>query len=148
MSMKDQLMTDMKQAMRDKNKAKLAVVRQIKGEITKFETSKNFSGTTSDDDVKNIIRSLIKQHVESYEAFAAAGRDEDAQKEQDEMTELKAYLPAALTGDTLVAKAKEIVAEVGAEGPRDMGKVMGAFKKAGIECDGRELSTVVKSILA
>ncbi len=148
MSMKEQLMTDMKQAMRDKNKAKLAVIRQIKGEITKFETSKQFTGTITDADVKNIIRQLVKQHVESYEAFAAAGRDEDAQKEMDEMTELKAYLPTPLTGDALLSKVKEVIAELGVSNPRDMGKVMGYFKSAGIECDGRELSSAVKMQLS
>lgn len=148
MSIKDQLMSDMKQAMRDKNKAKLAVVRQIKGEITKFETSKQFNGTTSDDDVKKIIRLLVKQHVESHEAFLAAARDEDAQKEMDEMTELKAYLPQAVTGDALVAKVKEVIAELGVESPSEMGKVMGHFKASGIECDGKELSVIVKNLLS
>ncbi len=147
MGMKENLMTDMKAAMRAKDAVKLAVVRQIKGEVGKFETSKNYKGETTDDDVKNIIRSLIKQHVESYEAFAAAGRDEDAAKEQAEMEALKTYLPAALTGDALAAKASEVIAEVGAEGPRDMGKVMGKFKALGLEFDGKELSSIVKNLL-
>jgi uncharacterized protein YqeY len=147
MGMKEDLMTDMKAAMRAKDTVKLAVVRQIKGEIGKYETSKVYTGETTDDDVKNIIRSLIKQHVESYEAFEAAGRDDDAAKEKAEMGVLKTYLPAALTGEGLTEKAREVIAEVGAEGPRDMGKVMGKFKALGLEFDGKELSGVVKTLL-
>ncbi len=147
MGIKEGLMAEMKQAMRDKDKVKLAVIRQIKGEILKFETSKSYSGETTDDDSKKIIRLLVKQHVESYEAFVASGRDEEAAQEQAEMDVLKSYLPQAVTGDALVAKVKEIIAEVGATSPKQMGQVMGAFKKAGIECDGRELSTIVKAEL-
>ena len=96
-----------------------------------------------------IIQKLVKQRKESAELYTQGNRPELAEKELSEMRVMEAYLPKALSEDEVRNILKEVVAEVGATGPKDMGKVMGAAtKRLAGQADGRLISTIVKELLA
>jgi uncharacterized protein len=99
--------------------------------------------------VVGVIDKLIKQRKDSVEAYQKAGRQDLADNESAEITVLQAYLPARLSQDEVVAAVKAIVAEVGAKGPGDMGKVMGAAKaRLAGKADMGQVSAAVKAALA
>ena len=99
--------------------------------------------------VIGIVDKMLKQRKDSIEAFEKAGRQDLADKEKAEVAVLQAYLPARLSADEVAAEVKAIVAELGAKGPGDMGKVMGAVKSrlAG-KADMGQVSAAVKAALA
>lgn len=148
MALEQQIQKDIMEAMKAHDESRLNATRGIKSEILLAK----ISGTEhelSDADVLKIIQKLVKQRKESAELYTQGNRPELAEKELAEMKVMEAYLPKALSEDEVRNILKEVVAEVGATGPKDMGKVMGAAtKKLAGQADGRLISTIVKELLA
>src|SRR5207253_7139410 len=127
MSLKDRINDDMKAAMRAKDTERLGAIRLINAAIKQKEVDERI--TLDDAAVVGILDKMLKQRKDSIEAFEKAARTDLADKEKAEVAVLQAYLPARLSADEVAAEVKAIVAEVGAKGPGDMGKVMGAAKQ-------------------
>ena len=147
MPLKDRITEDMKAAMRAKDAERLGTIRLLTAAMKQKEVDERVE--LDDTAVVGIVDKLIKQRKDSVEAFQKAGRQDLADKEAAEITVLQAYLPARLSQDEIAAEVKAIVAEVGAKGPGDMGKVMGAVKQrlAG-KADMGQVSAAVKAALA
>ena len=146
-TLKDQITEDMKTAMRAKDSARLGTVRLLLAAMKQKEVDERV--VLDDTMVVAIVDKLIKQRKDSIEAFKKAERMDLADKEAAELVVLQAYLPARMTADEVLAAVKAIVAELGASGPGDMGKVMGAVKTqlAG-KAEMGQVSAAVKAALA
>ena len=147
MSLKDQITEDMKTAMRAKDSGRLGTIRLLQAAMKQKEVDERV--TLDDAMVIAILDKLIKQRKDSIDAFNKAGRQDLVDIEEAEMKVLQVYLPARLSADEVAAEVKAIVAELGASGPGDMGKVMGAAKSrlAG-KADMGAVSAAVKAALA
>jgi len=146
MSLKDQITEDMKTAMRAKDSERLGTIRLLLSACKQKEVDERI--TLDDVAVVAIVDKLIKQRKDSIAAFTQAGRQDLADKEAAELTVLQAYLPARLSADEVAAEVKAIVAELGASGPGDMGKVMGAVKtRLAGKADMGQVSAAVKAAL-
>ena len=148
MGLKDQITEDMKTAMRAKDSERLGTIRLLQAAIKQKEVDERL---TLDDDaaVVAIVDKLIKQRKDSITAFEGAGRQDLADKEKSEMAVLQAYLPERMSADETLAAVKAIVAELGAAGPGDMGKVMGVVKtRLAGKADMGQVSAAVKAALA
>ena len=147
MSLKDQITEDMKTAMRAKDMERLGTIRLLQAAMKQKEVDERI--TLEDAGVVAIVDKLIKQRKDSIAAFESAGRQDLADKEKAEMAVLQAYLPARLSAEEVAAEVRAIVAELGAKGPGDMGKVMGAVKtRLAGKADMGEVSAAVKAALA
>ena len=147
MSLKDQITEDMKTAMRAKDSERLGTIRLLQAAMKQKEVDERV--VLDDVAVVAIVDKLIKQRKDSIAAFEGAGRQDLADKEKAEMAVLQVYLPARLSAEEVTAEVKAIVAELGAKGPGDMGKVMGAVKaKLAGKADMGEVSAAVKAALA
>ncbi|NBQ87795.1 MAG: GatB/YqeY domain-containing protein [Betaproteobacteria bacterium] len=147
MSLKDQITEDMKAAMRAKDAERLGTIRLLTAAMKQKEVDERI--TLDDAAVVAIVDKLIKQRKDSIDAFVKASRQDLADKEAAEMRVLQAYLPARLSADEIAAEVRAIVSELGASGPGDMGKVMGAAKQrlAG-KAEMGQVSAAVKAALA
>ena len=147
MSLKDQITEDMKTAMRAKDSGRLGTIRLLQAAMKQKEVDERV--TLDDAMVIAIVDKLIKQRKDSIDAFNKAGRQDLVDIEEAEMKVLQVYLPARLSADEVAAEVKASVAELGASGPGDMGKVMGAVKQrlAG-KADMGAVSAAVKAALA
>ncbi|MBW2269872.1 MAG: GatB/YqeY domain-containing protein [Deltaproteobacteria bacterium] len=147
MSLRTQLESDMKDALRSRDSLRLETIRGARGAIRNKEIE--VGAELDDAGIVRVLRSLVKQRVESIEQYRAAGRDELADKETTERAVLEGYLPAAPCAEDVERIVAEVIAEVGATGPRDMGKVMKpALEKLGDGADGKQVSEIVKRLLA
>ena len=147
MSLKDQITEDMKNAMRARDSERLGTIRLLLAAIKQKEVDERI--VVDDVAVVAIVDKLIKQRKDSIEAFQKAERKDLADKEAAEQVVLQAYLPARMSADEVTAAVKAIVAELGASGPGDMGKVMGAVKaKLAGKADMGQVSAAVKAALA
>jgi uncharacterized protein YqeY len=146
-TLKERITEDMKAAMRAKEAERLGAIRMLTAAIKQKEVDERVE--LDDAGVVGIVDKLLKQRKDSIEAFQKAGRQDLVAKEQAEVTVLSAYLPARLSADEVAAEVKAIVAELGAKGPGDMGKVMGAAKQrlAG-KAEMGQVSAAVKAALA
>ena len=146
-ALKDKITEDMKTAMRAKDSERLGTIRLLLAALKQKEVDERV--VLDDAAVIAIVDKLIKQRKDSLEAFQKAERKDLADKEAAELTVLQAYLPARLSADEVAAAVKAIVAELGASGPGDMGKVMGAAKaKLAGKADMGQVSAAVKAALA
>lgn len=147
MSLKDQITEDMKSAMRAKQTQRLGTIRMLQAAIKQREVDERV--TLDDAAIVAIVDKLIKQRRDSITAFEQAGRQDLVAQEQSEIDVLQAYLPARLSAQEVQAAVEKIVADLGASGPGDMGKVMGQAKKelAG-KADMGAVSAAVKASLA
>lgn len=147
MSLSEQINNDIKQAMLAKEKERLAALRDIKSKILLEATSG--SGEVTDEAANKIVMKLYKQRMETYELYMGQNREDLAQEELFQAEVIKAYMPAMMSDDEVRAAVREKIAQVGATGPQDMGKVMGPLTKelAG-KADGKVISTIVKEELA
>ena len=127
MTLKDQTTEDMKTAMRAKDTARLGTIRLLLSACKQKEVDERV--TLSDADVVAIVDKMIKQRKDSIAQFTAAGRTDLVDQESAELVVLDAYLPQRLGADEIDAAVRAIVAELGAYGPGDMGKVMGTVKQ-------------------
>ncbi len=147
MSLKEQITEDMKTAMRAKDSARLGTIRLLQAAMKQREVDERVE--LDDAMVIAIVDKLIKQRKDSVAAYLSAQRQDLADIESAEIQVLEVYLPQRLSADEITAAVKAIVAEVGATGPSDMGKVMGAVKAqlAG-KADMGLVSAAVKAVLA
>ncbi|WP_367065312.1 GatB/YqeY domain-containing protein [Oryzisolibacter sp. LB2S] len=147
MSLKDQITEDMKTAMRAKDSARLGTIRLLQAAMKQKEVDERI--TLDDAAIVAIVDKLIKQRKDSIAAFEGAGRQDLADKEKAELDVLKAYLPERMSESEILDAVKAIVAEVGAKGPGDMGKVMGVVKtRLAGKADMGQVSAAVKAALA
>lgn len=147
MTLKERITEDMKAAMRAKDSARLGAIRLLQAAIKQKEVDERV--TLDDAAVAAIVDKLAKQRKDSIAAFTQAGRQDLADKETAELAVLQAYLPARLSAEEVAAAIKALVAEVGASGPADMGKVMGAAKaRLAGKADMAAVSAAVKAALA
>jgi uncharacterized protein len=149
MSLRTQIDNDIKTAMLAKNKEELEALRGIKSLILLAETEKGGNGEVSVDAENKLLMKAAKQRKESAEIFTQQGRQDLAQKELFQLDIISRYLPKQLSEEELIAAVKQVIAETGASGPQDMGKVMGAAtKKLAGQADGKQISELVKKILS
>ena len=151
MSLKDRISDDIKTAMKAKEKLRLETVRGIKKVILEKESEIRAKGREdlNEEEELAVLTQLAKQRRDSITQYNDAGRPELADKEAQELTILEEYLPAQLSDVEVEAVVDEVIAQVGASGPRDMGKVMGpAMKKLQGKADGGKVQAIVKSKLS
>jgi uncharacterized protein len=149
MSLKQQIDTDIKKAMLAKNKEELEALRGIKSMILLAETEKGVQADISSDIENKLLMKAAKQRKESADIFQGQGRDDLAKKELFQYEVISRYLPKQLSEEDLFTALKKLVAESGAKGPQDMGKVMGlATKQFAGQADGKVISEQVKKILS
>lgn len=148
MNLFDQISEDIKKAMLAREKVRLEALRGAKKEFLEAKTAKGANGELSDDTAMKIIVKMVKQRKESAKIYVENNRQELADNELAEAAVLEEYLPKQLSAEELEAEIRAIVAQVGATGPKDMGKVMGVASKAlAGRAEGRAVSEAVKSIL-
>jgi uncharacterized protein len=147
MSLKEQITDDMKTAMRAKDAERLGAIRLLLSAMKQKEVDERIE--LDDLGIIAIVDKLIKQRKDSIDAFEKAARPDLADKEKAEMAVLQVYLPARMSAEEVAAAVKAIVVQLGATGPGDMGKVMGAVKAqlAG-KADMGQVSAAVKAALA
>ena len=147
MSLKDRITEDMKTAMRAKDAARLLTIRGVLAALKQREVDERI--VLDDAAVVAIVDKLVKQRKDSIEQFSAGGRQDLVDKEKAELVVLEGYLPARLGADAVAAEVASLVAELGATGPGDMGKVMAAARPrfAG-RADMSLVSSSVKAALA
>ena len=126
MSLRDRITDDMKTAMRAKDAERLGAIRFLLAAIKQREIDERI--VLDDVQVIGVLDKMVKQRKDSIAAFAQAGRADLVDKETAEMKVLEGYLPQRLSADEVAAEVARIVKELGATGPGDMGKVMGAVK--------------------
>jgi uncharacterized protein YqeY len=146
MSLKNQITEDMKSAMKAGDKDRLKVVRLMMAAIKQVEVD---SRTELDDaGILGVLEKMVKQRRDSVEQFEQGGREDLAASERAEIDVLQAYLPEQLSAAEVVALVDEVIAATGAEGIRDMGKVMGQIKaRAAGRADMGSVSATVKERL-
>ncbi len=147
MTLKEQITEDMKTAMRAKDSERLGTIRLLLSACKQKEVDERV--VLDDAAVVAIIDKLIKQRKDSVAAFVQAARQDLADKESAEIRVLEAYLPQRLSADEVLAEVRGIVAELGAKGPGDMGKVMGVVKtRLAGKAEMGQVSAAVKAALA
>jgi uncharacterized protein YqeY len=150
MSLKSQVESGIKDAMRAKQTDTLRALRAIKSLILLEETKPGSTGgeLSADDELK-LLTKAAKQRRESADIYRTQGREDLLGVEEAELAIIEQFLPKQLTEEEIKLKLQEIIARVGASAPSDMGKVMGvATKELAGQADGRVVSTLVKSLLA
>ena len=147
MSLNAQIKSDIKDAMRAKDTVKRDTLRNIQAAVKQIEVDERREVT--DADMEAIMMKYLKQREDAKTQFADAGRDDLVDKEDAEIAIIKPYLPEPMDDTELEAVLKEVIASVGAESMKDMGKVMGGAKKAiGSRADGGRINQMVKKLLS
>lgn len=148
MNLFDQVSEDIKKAMLAREKVRLEALRGAKKEFLEAKTAKGANGELSDENALKIIVKMVKQRKESAKIYEENNRPELAENELAEAAVLEEYLPKQLSGEELDAELRAIIAETGACGPKEMGKVMGvASKRLAGRAEGRAISEAVKRLL-
>ena len=146
MTLKEQITEDMKTAMRAKDAERLGTIRLLLAALKQKEVDERVE--LDDAMVVAIVDKMVKQRKDSIAAFTTGGRADLADKEASEIKVLEVYLPQRMSADETVAAVKAIVAELGASGPGDMGKVMGVVKtRLAGKADMGQVSAAVKAAL-
>ena len=146
-SLKQKLTDDLKQAIRGGNKVGRAVIRLLMADIKNAEIARQ--ADLDDADILGIIAKGVRQHKESIEAFKQGNRDDLVAQEEAELAVLQDYLPKQMTREEIIAEARRVIDEVGAQGPGDKGKVMSRLiAQLKGKADGREINAVVTELLA
>ena len=148
MEMFDRISNDIKEAMKAKDKVRLETLRNIKKVFLEAKTAPGANDILTDDAAMKIMQKLVKQGKDSATLYNEQGRADLAEAELAQVAVIETYLPKQMSAEELEAALKAIIAEVGAEGPKDMGKVMGtATKKLAGLAEGRAISAKVKELL-
>ena len=149
MGLEQQIMAEMKDAMKAKDEATLRGLRAIKAEIIKAKTEPGAGGEIDEATEQKFLQKMMKQRRDSLEIFEKQGRADLATKEKEEMAVIEKFLPKQLGEDELKGIIAGIIAETGAASPADMGKVMGvASKQLAGKADGKTISNIVKELLS
>jgi hypothetical protein len=145
--LKTRINDDVKTAMREKDKARLATLRLITAAIKQKEVDERTE--LNDEQVVTILEKMLKQRKDSIEQFEKAGRDELAEQEKSEIAIIQLYMPEQLSDDEIEALIKEAITATGAESMKDMGKVMGTLKpKLAGRADMGAVSGKIKALLS
>jgi uncharacterized protein YqeY len=145
MTLQERIDSDLKDAMRAKDAAKLGVLRMLKSALKYSAIEKSAEGQLDDAEASQVIRKQVKQRQDSIEQFEKGGRPELAAKEKEELLILNAYLPKGLEADELSALVREAISEAGATSKAQMGAVMKALQaKVAGRADGKTLSQEVQ----
>jgi uncharacterized protein YqeY len=148
MSLELDVMSLMKDAMKNKDEALLRGLRAIKAEIIKAKTEPGANGAISEDGEMKLLQKLVKQRRDSLTIFQEQNRADLAEKESEEIAVIEKFLPVQMTEDEVKAAVEAIVKELGAAGPQDLGKVMGvASKQLAGKADGKLIAAVAKNAL-
>ncbi|MCH5227166.1 MAG: GatB/YqeY domain-containing protein [Muribaculaceae bacterium] len=148
MNLFDKVSEDIKKAMLAREKVRLEALRGIKKEFLEAKTAKGAGGELPDDTAIKILVKMVKQRKESAKIYEDNNRPELAENELAEAAVIEEYLPKQLSPEELETEIKAIIVETKAEGPKDMGKVMGvATKKLAGRAEGKNISTMVKQLL-
>lgn len=149
MSLTDTINSDLKAAMKAKDQAKLRALRAIRSAILLAQTEKGGTKELSDADLMKILQKQLKQRQDSIAVYKDQNREDLATSEEEEVTVIQAYLPQPLSDEEIESNVKVIIAETGAAGMQDMGKVMGLANKAMAgQADGSKIAAIVKQYLA
>lgn len=151
MALKDQIMADLKQAMKDKDQDRLRVLRSLKSKLLEREISERKEGeaTLSDEQTIEVLMKAAKQRKESIEQFEQGGRDDLVQSEKNELEIINSYLPEMLSEEEVRDIARTKIEELDAQNMADMGKVMGAMmQELKGKAEGSLVSKVVKEELS
>lgn len=148
MALEEQIMADMKDAMKAKNEAVLRSLRAIKAEIIKAKTDPGAGGVIDEATEQKFLQKMMKQRRDSLEIFEKQGRADLAVKEKEEMAVIERFLPKQMGIDEIRAAVTKIIGDTGAASAAYMGKVMGVASKqlAGL-ADGKTISAIVKELL-
>lgn len=148
MELFDIISNDIKEAMKAKDKVALDTLRNIKKVLLEAKTAPGANDTVSDETAIKLIQKLAKQGKESAELYSSQNRPELAAEELAQVAVMEKYLPKQMSEEEIAAALREIIAQTGAAGPQDMGKVMGvATKQLAGKAEGRVISTIVKRLL-
>jgi len=149
MDLFDLISEGIKQAMKDHDAVRRDTLRNVKKEFIEAKTAGGANGELPDSEALKIIAKMVKKGKDAAEQFVAGGRQDLADEELAQVKVMEEYLPKALSPEEIIERIKALVAEVGATGPKDMGKVMKAASAAlaGL-ADGKAISTAVKEVLA
>lgn len=145
-AIKEKMAQDLKEAMKSGETFKRDTLRLLNSALKQVEVDKRI--VLSDEDVISILKSAYKQREDALESYLNAKRDDLAQKEKQEMDIILSYLPKQLSDEELKEAVKNLIAEVGAVGSKDLGKVMGASKKLSAVADGKRISAIAKELLS
>ena len=148
MSLQEKVMTAMKSAMKEKDQTALAALRAVKSEILLAQTESGSKEELTEEQEIKILSKLVKQRKDSAAIFIEQSRNDLAEPELAQAEVISQFLPAQLSEDEIEEVVVETISKVGAEGMKDMGKVMGIVNKqlAG-QADGKTISTIVKAKL-
>jgi len=148
MSLELDVMSLMKDAMKNKDEALLRGLRAIKAEIIKAKTEPGANGAISEDGEMKLLQKLVKQRRDSLTIFQEQNRADLAEKESEEIAVIEKFLPVQMTEDEVKVAVEAIVKELGAAGLQDLGKVMGvASKQLAGKADGKLIAAVAKNAL-
>lgn len=148
MSLQTEIMTALKTAMKEKDQVALEALRAVKSAILLAKTSKGGGDELSEEEELKILQKLVKQRKDSAAIYIEQDRQDLAAPELDQAEVISQFLPEALSEEKIEAVVVTTIAEVGAEGMKDMGKVMGVVnKKLAGQADGKTISTIVKAKL-
>jgi uncharacterized protein YqeY len=149
MSLKDTIGTQLKDAMRAKDKVKLETLRSIKAAILLVQSDKGAGSELNEDEEMKILIKLQKQRKDSLDIYVEQNREDLAAEERAQLEVIETFLPKAMSEEEIEATLREIIASVGATSAQDFGKVMGkASKELTGRADGKTISAKLKSILA
>ena len=148
MNLEQQVMAEMKDAMKSKNEAALRGLRAIKAAIIIAKTAEGAGGELKAEDETKLVQKMVKQRKDSLEIYEKQNREDLAKTERDEISILEKFLPEQMSDEELRKQLSALIAELGATSPADMGKVMGAATKqfAG-KAEGKAISATVKDLL-
>lgn len=149
MSLQDNVMTGMKEAMKSKDANALASLRAIKSELLLAQTETGSKETLSEEQEIKILQKLVKQRKDSAAIYSEQGREDLAQPELDQAAVIETFLPEQLSEDEIANVVSIIITKTGASGMKDMGKVMGmASQQLAGKADGKTISSIVKDKLS
>jgi uncharacterized protein len=149
MSLQDRVMTEIKAAMRAKDSNKLEALRAVKSAILLAQTDASGKDGLNEEEELKLLQRLVKQRKESAAIYKEQGREDLAQPELDQAAVIESFLPEQMSEEEIEAEVDKIIAQTGASGMQDMGKVMGiASKELAGRADGKTISMVVKRKLA
>ena len=148
MDLEQKIMAELKTAMLAKDEPGLRSLRAIKAAILLVKTSEGSGGVLKEEDEIKLLQKLVKQRKDSLEIFQQQNRKDLAQKEEEEIAVIEKFLPKQLSEEELKGELVKIIADVGANSPADLGKVMGiASKQFAGKADGKTISSLVKKLL-